>query len=251
MRIFRNERKPNFVWRRLQFFWLHTCCILSFYSPCSAPALSRKLTTEGPCNAYHQRAQLTEPKVNGTSPVVNKRNHQCPECDEKFPQLCLALAHLNRVHRGYKYNCNLCSRSYEYSADLRSHQRRKHGRKPTRTSRDKIELSSKCQHLCNFCENHFPTWKKLQRHIREVHFPKPTTYICQYCGKSFGHRRSMLRHIKYAHFEMQHICNHCGMSYKSPTSFKLHLNRMHPNEPVAGKMKREHSTGTNAASNEI
>ena len=95
------------------------------------------------------------------------------------------------------------------------------------------------------------TFDKLQWHIKEAHFPQPTTYICQYCGKSFGHRRRMVRHIKYTHLEMQHICNHCGKSYKRPTSFKLHLNRMHPNEPVAGKRKREHSTGTNAASNDI
>lgn len=154
----------------------------------------------------------------------------CDHCNKRFPTLTNRRRH-ERIHRGTRLACPLCSSSFTQSNDLKKHVRRQH-------------LES--YRACAYCSRYFTADSQLSVHLRRVHpgcdleanrrrasvqrFAKSaaleadraeskrlaaeavdgsvtspaamtttTTFACTVCRKSFSDYANMCRHRRLAH----------------------------------------------------
>ncbi|XP_060075649.1 zinc finger protein 530-like [Ylistrum balloti] len=126
-----------------------------------------------------------------------KRTHEkpmiynCDLCERTFLRRDAMLNH-KESHLGQTFQCSLCDRNYSTSMTLKSHMRKKHGKKDDRRSTGKI-LS---EIICEFCHRAFCNKASLKEHVRTRHSDNIQLFTCSLCQMKFTRRNSLQRHMK-------------------------------------------------------
>ena len=73
----------------------------------------------GMCNQFFMEPGLMRKHVRTFH--ISEKEYKCDPCDKVFPILVDFKIHKNKVHKGYKYKCNLCDRLYSNPEVLQKH----------------------------------------------------------------------------------------------------------------------------------
>lgn len=110
-----------------------------------------------------------------------------------------------------KYNCEKCSRSFNYEKSYLKHLKVSHGVQMDTTFR------------CDVCEQTFANRCNLKIHQRHVHNDE-RLFPCEICNKTFKRKKDVTRHRRQVHEggTDRHYCHICGKSLSSKTALTLH-----------------------------
>lgn len=81
-------------------------------------------------------------------------------------------------------------------------------------------------HLCQVCQETFPSIQLLRRHRADVH-PDAKPYFCVICGYTCPVRTAMSTHFVNIHREETSNCNHCNARLQTRTGLQKHMYDMH------------------------
>ncbi len=131
--------------------------------------------------------------------------------------------------------CCYCTGSFSSTCNLKTHLLSKH-----------LLLSNnlrKLIHLCDICEEVFPSDKRLNQHRKREHRgerPKKekTSPFCHYCGKSLANKSNLRRHVLNQHSEEAgatpsnnlFTCDYCKCCFSNKSSVKRHIENLHMRE---------------------
>ena len=90
--------------------------------------------------------------------------------------------HIRTLHRGQRFNCNLCNKSYTLNRNLALHIKQAH-----------LGEGFWCQH----CSKSFRTKQQLSHHLLSHTSEKP--HQCDTCNATFKYEQDLKRHIKTLH----------------------------------------------------
>ena len=136
----------------------------------------------------HHDYHTVKPKKTKT-PTKGRRavGHQCPDCEHVAESSAALKLHRETEHKGIKYYCEKCSKSYSSLNSLRKH---------------------KCQ-------------------IVAPPLPKPTKFECEICGKIFPRIYSKNRHMLSHSNEKKFPCVLCDKKFNRSDKFLQHLRIKH------------------------
>ena len=156
------------------------------------------------CNKLFAKRKYLRQHIREVHAREDGRVYECtaPGCDRRFPSMS-KLAQHGRTHDDQRYTCPL-----------------RHDKPPT----DGARLLS-----------HdpagpwaFPTWTKLQHHMREMHPPQ-----CPICSRIFASRDNLRQHAR-IHNEradgFECTWNGCGLAFSSRYALTTHIGRVHRGE---------------------
>lgn len=167
---------------------------------------------------------------------IYKDKYLCVVCKSKFPNMRFLSKHTN-THFA-KYTCELCGNCYASSTTLNSHIRNTCSRKsqlpfcrkckkPFNSVKERMNhlVASKmcCQHVCNICNDRFPTWNMKQNHMKETHNTPEKTYPCPDCSAVFRRKDAFRQHFVLTHTDSHYSCGHCVEKFASEQNLKQHL----------------------------
>lgn len=175
---------------------------------------------------------------------VDMELYSCPECSFKTPILSrLNNTHM-KIHSTTKdYECNLCTKAFKNSKQLKNHRR--------------IHAESSVVHKCDFCNKSFYNVRYLKQHIRKNHQKSEADHFkCDVCYKLFttenAHRthhashfgekkfhcptcnyksndhNALRRHQMTHNNEALYKCSACVFQCIQSTSYKSHILKKHP-----------------------
>jgi len=171
---------------------------------------------------------------------VNQRpTYKCADCQEGFPDSEAFNSHICH-ERERPHVCNVCSKRFLESQQLRRHQRSAH------SHHGPIN-----QHRCYKCQRKFTRPVDLNRHIHAVHL-KQRPHKCKRCDKAFGLLGNLNKHVKAVHnHEKPHQCVECGKRFAHIGVLKRHLRDIHMYDKP-GKLNKNRVNGSSSnPSNEV
>ena len=129
------------------------------------------------------------------------------------------------VHKGVKYSCKSCDKTFTQGGNLKKHIRTVHESQNSEKIQDKSTI--RCRYDCNLCTKSFNEKDNLIQHINIVH-KGLKEYKCESCGKSFFEAAYLRRHIHTVHEgHKDHKCESCGKSFSQAPHLKKHINTIH------------------------
>ncbi|OWF34650.1 zinc finger protein 184-like [Mizuhopecten yessoensis] len=117
--------------------------------------------------------------------------YNCDLCERTFLRRDAMLNH-KESHLGQTFQCSLCDRNYSTSMTLKSHMRKKHGKKEGRRPTGKTVSEI----ICDFCHRAFCNKASLKEHVRTRHSDNIQLFTCSLCQMKFTRRNSLQRHMK-------------------------------------------------------
>ena len=140
----------------------------------------------GMCNQFFMEPGLMRKHVRTFH--ISEKEYKCDPCDKVFPILVDFKIHKNKVHKGYKYKCNLCDRLYSNPEVLQKH----------------------------ISDNH------------EGNNENGKNYECAICNHLFVEKSSLRKHVKKFHQnDVKPKCKPCDQTFATPGALKHHLGRYH------------------------
>ena len=113
--------------------------------------------------------------------------------------------HVKSVHKGLKYDCNMCELKFSYPHGVSSHKKRAH-------------FKEKVYGAKTLTETVFTMMTELE-----------TGWKCIQCGKEQRNKskkisKSLLKmHIESEHMGILHTCEMCGQMYKTKDTYRHHI----------------------------
>ncbi|CAB3258284.1 unnamed protein product [Arctia plantaginis] len=142
----------------------------------------------------------------------------CHLCGNVFQNASCLQQHLKRFHMSRTsnrtYSCNVCGKSYENQAAVRTHMIKHIQRKFT----------------CDVCSANFSSPYTLTQHKKKhsiTSTDKP--HVCVTCGVGYTTRKSLLAHMRTAlqHQERVYDCPICSRICPNPSALSSHISRVH------------------------
>ena len=140
--------------------------------------------------------------------------YRCETCNKGFPERYLLRNHVDAKHKGIKWICEFCAKSYEGKGALEVHKRKCH-------INDAI-------YKCKTCHKSF-----MDKHLYIGHVSKhdgKKLFTCEKCKKSFRYKNSLKMHQKSCHGNASFLCAQCGMQFTCSKGLKDHINGKHKME---------------------
>ncbi|CDQ70788.1 unnamed protein product [Oncorhynchus mykiss] len=167
----------------------------------------------------------------------DKLQHKCPHCPSKFKYRSFLLRHIGASLGEYK--CNICTKIFMKSRNLRRHILTHTEVKPYRckacdscfSRHDHLKLhQSRCKGKrqrfdCSICSKIFPSHSIMARHIAMSHAIRTVS--------SFTHEKSLKRHINIGAYKRKFKCTFCPRLFKSGEQLRVHT-RLHTGEKPFG-----------------
>ncbi|XP_071796844.1 uncharacterized protein [Asterias amurensis] len=178
------------------------------------------------CNkSYKQASHLQKHKLShrGTS----KKPHVCRFCQKSYSKITQLNLHLQthaKARSGKtsgeskdftqenKYNCGICSNSFETYYRMRKH-KQMHKDRP---------------YMCDSCEETFLVRAELRRHKQSE---CSDGYVCEICNKSFSTQHALQSHRIQHALERPYMCSVCHESFKTTKRLKRHM-QVHMDEKI-------------------
>ena len=186
-------------------------------------------------------------------------------CDYKATQRSQLKIHIQSVHDGKRYQCEVCNKEYTSKGNLQSHKKSAH---KTKRNSAKYENSrgyyrkypytevlhdgqtfyqcdqcmrefqetdkrlyaqhmNNCGRSCSFCGKTYKRKSSMQR--CEASHTNSYRYFCSWCGKGFMCNQRMGRHERIHTGQTPYQCNECGKRFKQSNQLKSHM-RIHTGE---------------------
>ncbi|XP_048848469.1 zinc finger protein 236-like isoform X2 [Brienomyrus brachyistius] len=161
-----------------------------------------------------------------------EENLICSECGDEFilhSQLSLHLEDHRKELSGNKvYTCNVCSKDFKMSSQLKEHKKMHVRKRPilgsSRNYKKNIDRSG-FTNTCQHCGKTFKKPSQLVRHVRIHTGERP--YKCTHCGKAFNQKVVLQTHMVRHTGERPHFCTLCPASFSQKGNLQSHIQRVH------------------------
>ena len=140
--------------------------------------------------------------------------YRCKTCYKVFQERYLLKNHVDAKHKGIKWICEFCAKSYEGKGALEVHKRKRH--------------INNAIYKCNTCHKSFMDKYLYIGHI-STHDGKKL-FACETCKKSFQYKNSLKVHQQSCHGNDSFSCAQCGMKFSYLKGLKDHINGKHKME---------------------
>ena len=136
-------------------------------------------------------------------------------CDKKYKSHAGLRNHVEAVHEGIIYKCNICQYIAKHKSHLTIHIRNVHFKE--------LQL----QYPCKICFYQATCTKDLSRHVDNVHL-RSENVVCNQCHKSIQ-KQSLSRHMKMFHSgdQPQYNCKSCSFNTIHKGGLKRHNKNVH------------------------
>ena len=134
----------------------------------------------------------------------------CPICGKIYKDKKSMSLHLNGVHLGVRFYCDLCTENFSQKSSLRRHIQSFH----KNGGDNKI-------HLCNACGQKFSRKLSLKLHVENVHL-KTKKFECEFCGATFNMKHHLNNHRDSKHYGVKHNCDRCGKIFSDKNTMYKH-----------------------------
>lgn len=140
----------------------------------------------------------------------------CEYCDEKIKRASLN-RHINNLHKGVKYICEHCQKSYTLLQNLKHHIIKHH-------------MGQKFEFPCQYCDKKFNTWST--RHYHQIrNHTKNFPYNCKICRKQFLQLAQLEDH-NFIHTGVKtRKCDECEEIFATREMLKGHKETVHRTDP--------------------
>ena len=145
-----------------------------------------------------------------------KSTGKCDYCPTHFYSEQCRIDHMNSVHLGQKYDCDICGKSYTNKSTLTAHKKIEHSA---------LQEMWKCDF--QFCDKTFKTRQIMKQHQRDVH--TEFRIACDLCPAKFKSKLSLDRHLRKIHNEV-YKCDFCWRAMSSIEAWRVHMLKRHPTE---------------------
>ncbi|XP_035708499.1 zinc finger protein 91 isoform X2 [Folsomia candida] len=144
----------------------------------------------------HQKTHVESQKLSNRRIPPEDKSYPCKFCDKRFAQVGGRAKHVNSVHKGRRYKCDVCKNTFATAQSLKHHKKYVH----------------------NF-ENEEQQTTKVHRKQ-----PKSKTLKCDVCSKKFAHHVN-LSHIELAHFQDKSKCPYecSNLEFETENEWIQHL----------------------------
>ena len=107
--------------------------------------------------------------------------------------------HVNSVHKGLKFDCDMCKSKSSSRSDLSKHKKNVHFKAKVYGA------------------------KTLTETIFSMMIESNSGWRCMQCGKENKNKGLLKMHIESDHMGIAHTCEICGRTYKRADTFRHHL----------------------------
>ena len=164
-----------------------------------------------------------------------KSNKTCKVCDYVATNNTYLNIHIESVHIGLKYKCDLCNVELSTNANLKRHKTKVHTAKAQITFKTKEYLkrhnkvvNDKIRKFpCKFCDKSSTTLANLKRHLRIIHGSEE--YDCEDCSYSTESKRNLDSHRSAVHLKMKLKCKECHFESTYTSTLYTHIKQEHQN----------------------
>lgn len=140
--------------------------------------------------------------------MPDRYKYECGECERKFAVAYALAAHVDSVHKGVTYDCDVCGKKFRQRRSLNDHK--------VRHEPDYVPPVL----ACNICNKKFATSSGLRGHVEITH--KKNVFICSICGKSLCSKMSLENHMNLHQEKKPFVCDVCGKRFRTMYLLKTH-----------------------------
>ena len=225
------------------------------------------------------KQELNELKDTDEKPKLKYPRVNCSFCERDFKKSCYMYKHVNVDHLDLIADswskCDVCSSYFPTDSSLKCHKDIVHSRKNgdnatepsaepsttrvncpfcTQTFRrltfmykhanaEHSEILTNVWHVCEECNNYFPTENSLRYHKDFTHSKKswkpatenvPKKLSCDFCSQEFKTSNLYYKHVNSEHIdaiaELWHQCDECVMYFPTNLSLRYHVEYAHRRE---------------------
>ncbi|CAG04154.1 unnamed protein product, partial [Tetraodon nigroviridis] len=129
----------------------------------------------------------------------------CGQCEAAYRTKLQLTNHVEQVHIGVRYPCNICGKQFMKETSLKRHELIHTGERP---------------HQCTVCGKTFLTANELKLHNRYHTGERP--YKCEECGKAFIQSGYLKSHMRIHTGEKPFKCDFCDKGFRLSYHMKKH-----------------------------
>ena len=163
------------------------------------------------CEEFYQKGSQLRDHLEKYHGVVTKQN-ACPICFKEFrnerPERALE-GHMERIHSGMQFDCNICDRKLNSMTALKFHRKIYH-------EDDRMEKVP-----CHICGLNIAKMY-LDDHVVNRHNQQEKSISCLECDKKFYSQIQLTHHMKQVHAEKKFMCNQCDYKSSQKHNLKVH-----------------------------
>lgn len=191
--------------------------------------LKYKCNLDRSCKAKSNTIKMGVPKrkpkftkdIDGLTPEERKKIRtqetvECEFCHEKITRGSLN-RHITNLHRGIKYFCQYCNKSYTLAYNLKLHIAKHH-------------MNRQTEYPCQYCNRTFNAWASRYYHQIRIH-TKNFKYSCEACDKHFIHQADYDDHNSIHTGAKIRECNECRETFPTRDSLRSHKETVHRKDP--------------------